>query len=254
MGNMRRVEFLGPPYAGKTTLYEALLARRGNAAWRTQDEAKLEALRVLSGSLFTRFLSALPSRSLRAHALRALEAHKKKILWARKENYEDFLNAALTGLQSNRKYPLRYLWAAQKLVNNLSDLALLEEAKVEGVVVFESGSLGFQAWNAMYLPESGRDAVEEWFQTMPLPAGVVHLTVSPETLMERVHSRGEKGMNIWHRAMSDKEIYARTKSAIDICAIGADILRARGSKVLEVDTSAHSSEILRRVKEFLKSA
>lgn len=230
MPTPKRVEFIAPMGAGKTSIFKKLLHDKRNRLENAQDAKKeillKEAWQI--SPLHYAILATLSFNTRLAHTLLydKITASAWTATEERRLEWQHFVDSAL----SEQRYSdipcsdrlIRTKW----FIRDLTDLALLlEEAPPEAVVVHDESLLqrgvGFSIGQ-----ENPEQYSTTYFNTVPLPDLVVHVDLPDAELLRA---------RIDHRPGDGKRFVNHLETAIDMSRLGATIMRDRGVKVVECD-------------------
>lgn len=263
---MQRVDFLGAPGVGKSTLYGALLKRRSRTRtrWLTPSEAKVLVARqrALQGGwkkkLATVGLSFPPVQGVLADYLTRSDADRALRLNEGLGTYLELWEKALGDVLSSRERVL----ALVSWVHRTSELALFTAYLGNRVVLYdESYSKLICGW----LTGLGASMafITEFFGAAPAPAAVVWLvdpepeSIAPRLLkrVERKHGRDGQGrlqfggIRWWH----EEELSAYVEERLRYDGEAVRVLGERGVPVLRLDVRKPLTIQAGEVEEFLEA-
>ena len=253
MKNIKRIDFLGVPGSGKSSVYAGLLRKRTKRDWLTPEEAKLKIARSESFSRRTfknttkSFLSNLPGFKWAGGLLveAVVSPIEDDVLWSQRDKWKNFLEACITAPQLEETHPVRILQDLSYLLDRVKDVALLKHFGFEGEVIFED-SLSQRA--GMVLAHSGR--YEDLFSFEVLrPAAVIYLKTSPKLVLERI--KGRSKVILKHRGLSNNELMDQLEREIIINDKIFLSAQKNGIKVCELDASAGLSYIIQSASKFV---
>lgn len=249
-GSERQIEFVGPPGVGKSAIYHAVQTRlERRHSYRTVQEGRLLAAmanldrvsplrRISYRSAFR--LPRIGEAYARRLAVTSMEDSFRHTL----RNQADFLECCIELARTGVGDAFARFARLPILLEHLRDLHLWN--RLPGAVqILQQDALVQKGWTC------ARQLREAYFSSVPKPGAVVVVTARPEVVVERLRGR-ERRINA-HTDLSPSELHAATTSAAEAFQLGAELLRARGVPVLEVDGEADLPEAAEQVAEFLRN-
>lgn len=240
---MKRIDFLGAPGVGKSTIYQALLSSevvdRKNkyyseemaSIYAVQKHIKQERSIV---SLLTRLI--LRIKTARSPYVSSIE---EKI---NKASFEQFVsrNLGLFELVDkayclSNKSPYRNQYGYVSFNRKIKKYAVLEKYFPYIVIADESVSQKIYGIN----PSSDElhiEVIEKYFLEIPPPDILIHCIHDEADIVNRILTRSK--MIPGHKGLTERELKQKTKLALRIAEIGASILQERGTEVIQIDTSS----------------
>lgn len=260
---MQRIDFLGAPGVGKSTLYNELVKQRVKSdTWMTPGEARARIAYEYSlqnaRSVKNHVIAGLLKSSIckRLHPIlsnKILAAYQKKTTWTEKDRYAKFFETALKGATIWEKDPLRRLMGITEFYSVATEVIFLEHSQFMGLTLFDE-SLSHKVYTITHWRKGFFEGMtNDYFSHIPLPTGLIYCKLEPEETFNRVKQRsitvpGQEGKIIpGHRDLNDNLLLESIKAQLDIAAIGAEVLRNRGVSILEVDmadTPAHNVKLI----------
>lgn len=244
---MNRIDFLGAPGVGKTTLYDELVRQRTRIdRWLIPVEAKVEIAKKKclvenfgkKELLFSFFLkTGLFQQFHPSFTNLLLSKYQKETIWNQKDKYADFIEIALKGAAIPEKIPLRRLLGLTWFYSIVNDVIFLEHADVNNIVVFDE-SLSHKVYSIIESQEGCyENLTEEYFQYMPPPNVLIFCKANPKKIQHRIKQRENTNGKLipGHRDLDVFSLFERIKIQCHVAEIGASVLRDRGVKVIEVD-------------------
>ena len=257
---MKRIDFLGAPGVGKSTIYHELVRQRTKLdTWMTPEEARTKtkceyslqnARSVKEHAVAGLLKNGVCIKLLPSFSKRMLETildtyqfdkYERETIWVEKERYADFFNVALKSATIEEKEPLRRLMGITHFYSVARDVIFLEHSSFPGLVLFDE-SLSLRVYGITRSRKGFfESATEDYFNNIPLPAGLIYCSLDPEKTFQRIKQRslpmpGQHGKIIpGHRDLESAPLLESIEVQLDKAAIGADVLRNRGVKVLDID-------------------
>lgn len=260
---MQRIDFIGSPGVGKSALYRELVQQRVKSdTWLTPEEARARiaycylenntqsikdyaTLWLLKNVLLKKLHPILSNR--------ILDGYQKEIIWREKERYENFFEVALKGATVKEKAPLRRLLGITNFFTVASNVISLYHSNIHGLVIFDE-SLSHKIYTITHWQKGYyENLTNEFFNTIPLPQGVIYCKLDPEKTLHRIKQRG---MNIHgrrgkiipgHCDLDDNLLLESITAQLDIAAIGVDVLQKRDVKILEINMENSLEQNIKRI-------
>jgi hypothetical protein len=259
---MDRVDFLGVPGVGKTTLYARLRQRRHlySGDWLASREAKVLVARhlargagrarplMVAGLRVPRLREALTHHLLTSVTERALRASQDSAVVL--ELWEEIMAATLP--------PGERILAILPWVRRTALLALFRE-HLDGRTVVEDESYSKLASGFLTGVEAPVAVVREFFRRFPAPSAVIWIR-NPESpgvalrLVRRVEKRGRDGEGrlrfgdrLWHE--DELVRYVNERMRYDMEAVS--VLKDRNVPVIEVSATEPLERQVEAVEGFL---
>lgn len=241
---MKRIDFLGAPGVGKSTLYKQLIDSRGGGSFGlTPKEADLKLARE--------YLNNIPKKNIKEilavgtlnniflkplHPIivdKVIRRVEDESIWAEREQYSEFLNQALLGACVEEKDPVRRLMGANWLFDVIKKVAVVENSKFDDVVLFDE-SLSQKIYGVTYHDtELDRQEIEMYFNLMPKPLHLVYCYLTPDRVLERLNSRSKVIPS--HRGLDETNLLNKITIQMQIAEIGYQVLKSRGINIVELD-------------------
>ena len=253
---MKRIDFLGAPGVGKTTIYKNLLKQRKRSdKWFTPREIKIQYGKNLlweEGEYFKLlFLKTKNSKNIaNSIAEQYIEKKGKDILWKEKNKFEDFWELIIKGVASGKKHPLRKLMGVNYFYLTMRDLVFFLSLEIENQILFDESLsqkiYGIADWEIGAFEKT----TEDYFKKMPLPDSLIFFWVNTEDLLERIKSRGK--IIPGHREMGENEIQKVILAQQHIASLGKDVLKSRGVNVIEINTNDKVEKNTKIINDMLR--
>ena len=260
----RRIEFIGGPAIGKSTLLkEVLKARPAGDAWKTPGETLIQIARGQKVALFPPNVRAPMILALRSGAFKKMQpALTARIMdpfeepaflssWPACNGLLELLFAWLAG--ARHLEPYHKAKVAAFYLSVLKKHALLAHFGAPELVVDDDGIVH----NNPKLAD--RDAYRALLQRDPRigdsirPAGVVYCKLSLDSFCERRQKRIDRKAGIFlDRPLSRSELLAECLRLLDLSARKVEWMREDGAAVLEVDMARNPAENSQAVLRFIR--
>ena len=241
---MKRIDFLGASGAGKSAVFDAIARSASREKqWFTPKEAKTAAARqyikqnkrmvkdfkptlLLNLPLFRPFHPQVSNYVLRTHGT--------KLLWENAQRDKPFLNTVLKGAGFENREPLHRLLGINWFVPVYRDVLIMENSPLESLVIFDE-SLSQKVYGITHWKQGAFEEITAaYFNSIPLPAGLIHFKIASQTAMERLNERPK--VTTGQRNSTGEELFNVISAQVDIARTGADIIKYRGVKVLEIES------------------
>ena len=280
---MQRIDFLGLPGVGKTTLYEALLLGRMRAGrtWLTLREAKFLVARSLAWhaglrgkiNAFRLYLPGLRGGLVDVYARKAAKR-------AMADNAQEWDTLLLSGeqewdalLELFGRAPDKHSGQVREkhehgatLIQSLHitkaapDIALLRAMPMDRAVLFDN-SLTQRVCEAASFDADPACRVRYCLERLPLPAGAIHMHDDIETIVRNIMSRqaerygldAEGRVSLLYSRMGPDDLY-KFASVMKLALREAEeVLQAHSVPVLTLDARTPLSDQAEQVDLFLRS-
>lgn len=256
---MRRIDFLGVPGSGKTTVCREIERSRMAQSWFMDHEAKKNTARILAGSevstitnIFKGWLSRIPgfgwAGTLLVHGL--LPAAAREALWESRESWEESLKFYIQHLGVSSEHPIRTFWNAEQFIARVHDVAVLEKFSPSSTVVFEN-SLTQRALLCVLDSYSAGDTLilGKCLTVLPHPSAVVYLRLSPERLAERIRQRAPRKTIQKHKNLSREELLEKITEEYDFYENAIIELKRHSIPVIVIDAEKDIQEIVAIIRK-----
>ncbi len=258
---MKRIDFMGAPGIGKTTLFNELNKFHSRSKkWLTIQEAKVY---IANGILSDHFLSIVNLKKFLINAARPKGLQKQIVdnvlssaatdaLLLKQSEWSRYLEFCAYQIGFLQKEPIYRIYLAKWLESILSNVALAEEYNSPHKVLFDESlsqrAPGLLPWDHTSCLKECHD----YFKLMPAPFAVVHLNAKPEQIAKRIIERSKViTISMQHRGLTRTELLERSKSANAIFQVGAEVLRERGIKVIDLDADKNTIIMVTELKSVL---
>lgn len=256
------IEFVGCEGVGKTSVYKLLMTEHLHS--NKQILSEFGANHIITQNILKRDNSILkyafingikiPVVSNSIHQ-KILQGPGKKALYKYKNQWEECIRILFTN-HSNSNLTLRSsLYSYSALLTKIERQALYENEVGDHIVILEPGVFHKLNNILMYFAEQDIDRVTtEIFSRIPIvPDGLVYFKASPELIYERF-CRREGKRESWIQEIKDfNEDLAMQKIMVEqrIIDTGLEILKKRGAKIVEIDTSRDIDAQLNKIITFI---
>ena len=267
---MKRIELFGVEGIGKTTFYNELVSQRiKKDTWMTTEEARAKLAYkhlIENKKAFKYYLAAISlkfniNKWMRSHICDdVLFSLQEKNLMDKNESYQNFLQVILKYGNTSEYSPQIRLIRVARLYHITLKLVYLDNYESSDVFLSEGDNFSI---HGLLLPhwqnEIYEEMIKEIFINMPVPAGLVYCYLDLEETIRRIMNRKKNGIiTLAHRDPDDYDAIVDNNHLIqiiqnqsDMAAMGVDILRKRGVKILEMDMGDTLKNNLERTLSFL---
>jgi len=254
---MDRIDFLGAPGVGKTSIYKELLRQRTKKDnWLTCDEAKVKIAKwyLLRDKKYLKYvllkINLLKNINFFV-ADRILEKYYIEFLWNKKNDNNLFLDIAIKGMFAEEKDSTRKLIGINWFFKVFKEVFLLENCKIPGLFLSDE-SLSQKAYGLISdNQELSKNLIKDYFNIMPLPSILIYYYTDPNILLNRVKGRKKRILN--HRGLNDDKLKKVILNYMNILLIAKDILKKRGVPIINIDTNDNieisSKKILNLIRQ-----
>ena len=260
---MKRIDFIGSPGVGKTTLYNLFMARRKrHEQWLTPVEAKINIAKeyLRQCSCFSKdmvrlvLIQLIQVRSVQNKLSESIyNSLASKALKERVNSWMPFIELCSESLGDQEKPPFYRFQLAKWFLNDLQDTALVDSARINKTVVFDESlsqrATGLLPWNIKFIGQQSR----KYFKLMPPPDGLIVLQAEPEIIVQRIMARRPQKVNAQHEGLVEEELWERIKIYAEIVGIGSAVLRERGVQVLALDAALPVEVMLSKLNHFMRN-
>jgi hypothetical protein len=242
---MKRIDFLGAPGVGKSTLYLSLLNNRKNKdIWISPQEllefrileeiskrksSKFNIIKFLGDYLI--FFKPL-SKIYLSSKVQALLNHAFS---ERKDSYNELIGAALSAEQLIEKEHVRRLLGITWFFDVLKTVSVVETSNLDKLVLFDESICQkvFGITNCDFVIEEQK--IQNYFSFIPLPDLLVYFYLDPELNYNRIINRQKIIPS--HKNLNMEELQKKILIHSKITDLGTEVLKDRGCKVLKLDMS-----------------
>ena len=255
---MKRIDFIGAPGVGKTSIYRELLRQRTKKDnWLTYDEAKIKIAEqyILKDKKYLKLVLLKASLFKNIHifvADRILEKYYNKSLWNKRNEYNHFLSAVMEGILIERKEPVRKLIGINWFFELIREVAFLENSKISGMFLFDE-SLSQKIYGLTeYNQRLSKNIVRDYFNAMPPPDILIYCYADFGTLLDRLNNR--KNRIPVHHGLNNDQLKTVILNHMNISLIAKNILKKRNIPIIAVDTNnnikTNAKEILNLIRRY----
>lgn len=247
---MRRVELIGPPGVGKTTLLKPLhreLARKGVRVasprwlplWAYHDREQTgKRRRRLEAALYR--LKGV-QRWMRPKLEKEMVREEFRELREAEAPWPEFLQFGLRRDPDAAVAPALVLERIRSFISSVAEARAADRLPGKTAVLFDEGL----AQRAVSLGQAnGEDGMREYFRLMPEPAAVVLVAAPPEVVQERLRRRNP---NV-------TRFHEMVEQALGICEVAEAVSGQRGIHVVRADVSEPAEGVAKGVAKAVRDA
>lgn len=256
---IRRIDFMGAPGIGKTTLYKALLRKKLPAKAITEKEAGRRALENYAKRqpwdnwLTFKALHTIPK--LRKFYVSTMELECQREAHAEfMEHYEDFYRIAAECLGETGRSERRRAGGYHSFIKKNMRWAVIHKYfNDENAMILSDESLSHRVYLLLPWSERSKDAAMQYFSHLPAPDGVVHVTSDADTVRARIAERKKAAKKFipGHKNLDETELIKRIEGTLELARTGAAVLADRGVTVLELDGGESVSSNVMEMQAFI---
>ncbi len=241
---MKRIDFLGAPGVGKTTLYKELIRQRKKPySFLTPEEAIVEDAKDYlreNRDIGRRFLKlfALNSKMFKKKhyslASDVLNKYNKVTCW--REDDDKSLNTFIKGIYES-DFPaniklLRYQWT----LKTANKVGLIEQFfKKDTFVLFEESLTHRMIPAGPWDSSEKRDDLCKIVKLLKNIDSIIYLYANRDVVVERLKSRKGDQLNSAHKNMSDGEIIKETEDRLRAAEQLAEEMGKRGFNIVKIN-------------------
>jgi SAM-dependent methyltransferase len=211
-----RIELLGPSAVGKSTLLSAVLARGKARGWLGPGD-------VESKPAAAELRAAMDEPGIRA-----------------------FVRHCVDTAGTAEVAPSQLLAMLMLLRKSCFDTRYVAEA---GAPVVHDELLLHRAFSLLPHARDPERAGRDFFKLAPVPEAAVVFRADPETILERIKTRGTVP-NVYH-GLDDAKLRATVERCVDLADLAAEALKARDVDVLVLDTGNEIKRATDQLEEFI---
>ena len=235
--NTRVVEIIGPAGVGKTTLRDTILQQQGkHLGFRICSvEHVLREPRLQRPRFLLRALDDLVGRSCRVKPPRVLYRQRSiseefVTLASSDETWEEFLKYSLKLCERDNRSAAKRLLAHSYLLASCSHRLVIESLSNNDRVVLMDEPVGYRP--SLFDPDSRSNeaSIHGYYERVPLPAAIIHIDATVDTVVDRIIERDRRGGKtaLRHRKLDKTQLKRDTEWARHLSHTGAAILSSRG--------------------------
>ncbi|ERP31478.1 hypothetical protein [Chitinivibrio alkaliphilus] len=244
---MQRVECIGAPGTGKSSLYRHLCSVR-TRSWRTEKDLSydlvprplrgcVQATTLLSTEVEERIVTTIRKRKSRPHA------------FTQNQEYAHFIADLLALFQKSSKPSWWKLAGLCSIKEILEDILFFESthAPHERPLLVDEG-VAHKAYCVLPGTDSHETkTLKHYFHHAPLPAAVLYLHASVETVYTRLSQRKKKLP--LHATLTSEQLQREQDTARHI----AEILANKGVSVLSLNAEQSPHDMMKKAIPFLRN-
>ena len=169
-------------------------------------------------------------------------------------NWSEFIETCLASVAADKRSPEVRLLTAFAVAEALQVRALLASDRQNGNLVLADEPLSHKSFKVFSEDDKAAVREREFFETMPLPAGLIHFVASANSIVERLYKRQDRTGKLIrrHRNLDHLNILSNTQWAIDLGMKGAMILMNRGVPILSLDAEKPPHENIEEIESFIQ--
>jgi len=244
---IKRIDLVGAPGVGKSTLYHELLKQRCDEDhWMTPNELRIviaatESFKDAHSIKDIIFAILLNIRLFkRIHPFLSnivLSKYHKFLLWESREQ-EAALDQILKAIASS-PYPanvklVRYSW----LLERSEQVALLQKLTPLNITLLFDDSLTQQLISlGPWSSQAALDNLNSFYDVLGELSAVIFLDTDSNTVLERLGKRKNKRINTAHRGLNDLELAMETKKGLESARQLVDLIERKGIVVIRVNAA-----------------
>jgi len=259
---LNRIDLVGAPGVGKSTLYRELVKRRcAEDTWMTPDELRLviaatESVGDVHSTRDFIFVKLLNIRIFkRVHPFLSdmvLSKYPKLFLWENREQ-EAALDQLLKAIASS-PYPaniklVRYCW----LLERSQQVALFQKLAALHMTVLCDDSLAQQLitlgpWSS----EEALGNLNAFYDLLGELSAIIFLDADDTVVLERLETRRNTRINTAHRGLNNLELAMEIKKNLKSARQLADSIEEKGIVVIRVNAADPLDEQVRSVQQSVR--
>ena len=256
---MVRIDLLGAPGAGKSTLYEGMVETRWRNTrekqWITPKEAQVQVVRRRSVSsqsfreITYRVSTYLPV--IRRFACKRVCAPiSRRLFINNREEWEPFLTVCGDTVPTDQiVWHQRMCWLYEKA----QEVNFLRECLHSEVVIWDESLLHKIITLGLCISQAYR-MLDDMLSKMPLPDAVIHCTAKSEIVFQRMESRcsgSDASVVEVFRGRDEADRHRNARKGVELANEAAKIMRLVGVPVVTVDVTIPFSDQCYRVAQFI---
>ncbi len=254
---MKRIDFLGVPGIGKSTVYNHLVkVRASQKDYLFSMEARHQArTRVIArknktaGLIISSLVGLETFRKMFSHSVYLTGDQTRAAVEQCNREYKDYLETCAAAVARKSSDPVHMLLGCHWLTGKIEEFIFLNNNLTgDSRVVFDE-SLSQKVFGLTDLFTTNDTFIKDYFTTVPLPAAVVSLTGEPPLVLGRLEKKARG--NIAHRHLKSEELASWVALACQLVEEAKTIYLKRGVKVLTVPAGAEPEENARLINDYL---
>jgi len=229
---MKRIDLLGAPGVGKSTLYESLRRHKKMTGWMAAGDVMiLAAQRYLgeqgasAGSILARFIlmAGSPRVLVPSVANKYVQRVKKMLLRDTSDQYAEWLNLVVKSVcasNATNKSPLLVFHRCGLMLDAFAETLIVNSMEGDEYVLIDE-SLTNKS-HSVITDADDLEVLEAYVNLMPKPDAVIYLEGDLREVLRRLESRTRT--TVAHHNMTETEISNSTRAALEISRKCADLL------------------------------
>jgi hypothetical protein len=248
---MKRIDFIGAPGVGKSTLYRELLRQRNKGdKWLTPLEARVRIAKSKSfpgneksmrDSIKALILRTGPLKFLHPYCVKS--AQTQQLLIAQQHYYKKLPELFCDYMGRSADEPLLKIMRAAWLLEDLEVIATINAHSLSEAVLFDEGLT--QKIFTWFVLDNQFD-----LHTLPLPDAFVYFHCDPGIVHERMETREKTPFQ--HLFYGKEQIHTIHQIQTERLEQGAKSLARFGIKGIAIDASGPLKDNMARIQQFIK--
>lgn len=254
---MKRIDLLGVPGSGKSTVYKHLRKIRATQqsylfAAEARHMARTKIIgreNKIKGLFINTLLASKAFRKVFGQSVYLTGDQTRAAIEQCSQEYKEFLEACAEGGLQKRSDPAHMLLGYYWLTGKIEEFYFLENILDQDTRVVFDESLSQKIFGLTDLLTVDEQFIKDYFRTVPQPAAVIVLTGEPSLILSYLEQKARH--NIAHRNLSSDEQIRWLEQGCRLVELAKTIYHQRGVKVLDLSAVAKPAQNARLVNDFL---